>query len=142
MRNIHLTARCASQSESLVTGNSSTIRRQAFARCRSRPENEHRSSGSIGFSFSDETVTPAELSMSVQKSKAASFSPVKRKFAPARESSWPIQRVLRFRRSATARLLRRWPHPFRPGRQMPSRALYATHHRRLLYRFSRIERAR
>src|SRR6266513_1483538 len=73
--------------------------------------------------------------MSVQEAqKLRRFRPSKRKFAPARESSLAHPRRPEIREEAPWRVcLRRWPHPFHPDRQGPTRASCdATHHRSLL----------
>src|SRR6266481_574460 len=73
--------------------------------------------------------------MSVQEAqKLRHFRPSKRKFAPARESSLAHPTRPEIQEGVRLRVcLRRWPHPFHPGRQVPSRASCdATDHRSLL----------
>src|SRR5882757_1266773 len=73
--------------------------------------------------------------MSVQEAqKLRRFRPSRRKFAPARASSWAHPRRPEIREGAPWRVcLRRCPHFFHPDRQVPSRASCgATHHRGLL----------
>src|SRR5437762_4831443 len=72
--------------------------------------------------------------MSVQEAqKLRHFRPSRRKFAPARESSLAHPTRPEIQGGARRRVcLRRWPHPFRLGRQVPTRASCdATHHRSL-----------
>src|SRR6266550_8035418 len=72
--------------------------------------------------------------MSVQEAqKLRRFRPSRRKFAPARESSLAHPRRPEIQEGARRRVcLLRWPNPFHPDRQVPSRASCdATHHRSL-----------
>src|SRR6267154_122710 len=62
------------------------------------------------------------------------FRPSRRKFAPARELSLAHPTRPEIKEGARRRVcLRRWPHPFHPDQQVPSRSSCdATHHRSLL----------
>src|SRR6516165_9202098 len=73
--------------------------------------------------------------MSVQEAQKPSRArPSRRRFAPGRVSSWAHPTHPDFREEVRPRVcLRRWPHPFRPDPQVPTRgSCDASRHRSLL----------